>query len=64
MKPIVAQTLRIAARYAAGYLAASAAFQGVEQAALEAALSGVLIAASEAWWIISEAKKTPVKEKQ
>jgi hypothetical protein len=64
MKDIVAQTVRIVARYVAGYLAASAMFQGVEQAVLETAVSGVLIAVSEAWWLISQSKKTPAKEQQ
>lgn len=62
MKPLTQQLLRIGARYAAGALAATAAFKGVDQSTVEVALSGTLIAAAEGWWAISEAKKAPEKK--
>lgn len=57
MKLITQQLLRIGARYVAGALAATAALKGVDQSVVEVALSGTLIAATEGWWAISEAKK-------
>lgn len=57
MSELTKQLLRILARYAAGALGALAVFKGVDQSILEASLSGVLIASSEAWWAVDEAKK-------